>query len=83
MQQLWPIWKVTGVSDDFQELQVGTLLALRFYRVPNYDLEGRKASFIKVFKIRNDVLNIEEVIVLWMHRSVVVRRVPREDQPRG
>ena len=83
MQQLWPIWKVTGVSDDFQELQVGTLLALRFYRVPNYDLEGRKASFIKVFKIRNDVLNIEEVIVLWMHRSVVVRRVPHEDQPRG
>ena len=70
------------VSDDFQELQVGTLLALRSYRVPNYDPEGREASFVKVFKIRNDVLNIE-VIVLWIHRSVIVRRVPREDQPRG
>ena len=71
------------VSDDFQELQLGTLLALRSYRVPNYDPEGRNASFIKAFKIRNDVLNIEEVIVLWIHRSVTVRRVPREEQPRG
>eukprot|EP00439_Symbiodinium_sp_Y106_P011283 s3707_g1.t1 len=57
------------VSDDFQELQLGTLLALRSYRVPDYDPEGRNASFIKAFKIRNDVLNIEEVIVLWIHRS--------------
>ena len=71
------------VSDAFQELQLGTLLALRSYRVPNYDPEGRNASFIKAFKIRNDVLNIEEVIVLWVHRSVTVRRVPREEQPRG
>ena len=71
------------VSDDFQELQVGTLLALRSYRVPNYEFEARNATFIEAFKIHNEVLNIEEVIVLWIHRSVTVRRVPREEQPRG
>ena len=32
-------------SEDGQE-QVGRLLALRSYRVPNYDPEGREASFI-------------------------------------
>ena len=45
-------------------------------------LRAERRASSRCSRSASDVLNIE-VIVLWIHRSVIVRRVPREDEPRG
>ena len=71
------------VNDDGEELRVGRMMAMTTTRAPSFDPEGMTANWIKACKVYNEVLNIEEMVVLWIHRRVVARPVepdgPRED----
>ena len=74
--------RMVFVDDDGQELHVGSMIAMTTARVPSFEPGGMSSDWIKASKVYNVVLNIEEMIVLWVHRRVVVHPV-ESDGPRA
>ncbi|CAE7315270.1 GIP, partial [Symbiodinium microadriaticum] len=64
------------VDDEGEELHVGRMIAMTTARAPSFDPDGMSTNWrVKACKIYNDVLGIEEMIVLWVHRRAAVHPV--------
>ncbi|CAE7699865.1 unnamed protein product [Symbiodinium sp. KB8] len=74
--------RMVFVDDEGEELHVGSMMAMTTARVPSFEPGGMSSDWIKACKVYNAVLNIEEMIVLWVHRRVVVHPV-ESDGPRA
>ena len=74
--------RMVFVDDEGEELHVGSMMAMTTARVPSFEPGGMSSDWIKACKVYNAVLNIEEMIVLWIHRRVVVHPV-EPDGPRA
>ena len=74
--------RMVFVDDEGEELHVGSMMAMTTARVPSFEPGGMSSDWIKACKVYNAVLNIEEMIVLWVHRRVVVHPV-EPDGPRA
>ncbi|CAE7938652.1 GIP, partial [Symbiodinium necroappetens] len=74
--------RMVFVDDEGEELHVGSMMAMTTARVPSFEPGGMSSDWIKACKVYNAVVNIEEMIVLWIHRRVVVYPV-EPDGPRA
>ena len=74
--------RMVFVDDEGEELHVGSMMAMTTARVPSFEPGSMSSDWIKACKVHNAVLNIEEMIVLWIHRRVVVHPV-EPDGPRA
>ena len=63
------------VDDQGEELR---MLGMSTIRVPNFE----PGDWLKVCKVHNAVVDVEEVIVLWIHRRIALRPV-ESDEPRA
>ena len=70
------------VDDQGEELHLGRMQGMSTIRAPNFEPGGMSSDWLKVCKVYNAVLNVEEVIVLWIHRRIAVRPV-ESDEPRA
>ncbi|CAE7894713.1 unnamed protein product, partial [Symbiodinium necroappetens] len=50
-------------------------------RVPNFEPGDMSSDWLKVCKVHNAVVDVEEVIVMWIHRRIALRPV-ESDEPR-
>ena len=69
------------VDDQGEELHLGSMLGISTIRVPNFEPGEMSSDWLKVCKIHNAVRDVEEVIVLWVHRRIALRPV-ESDEPR-
>ena len=60
------------VDDQGEELHLGRMLGMSTIRVPNFEPGGMSSDWLKVCKAHNAVMNVEEVIVLWIHRRIAL-----------
>ncbi|CAE7646124.1 unnamed protein product, partial [Symbiodinium sp. KB8] len=70
------------VDDDGEELRLGRMLAMTTTRVPNFEPGGMSSDWLKVCKVYKAVVNVEEMIVLWIHRRIALHPV-ESDEPRA
>ena len=70
------------VDDQGEELHLGRMLGMSTIRVPNFEPGGMSSDWLKVCKVHNAVMNVEEVIVLWIHRRIALHPV-ESDEPRA
>ena len=70
------------VDDQGEELHLGRMLGMSTIRVPNFEPGGMSSDWLKVCKVHNTVRNVEEVIVLWIHRRIALHPV-ESDEPRA
>ena len=54
------------VDDQGEELHLGRMQGMSTIRAPNFEPGGMSSDWLKVCKVYNAVLNVEEVIVLWI-----------------
>ncbi|CAE7452351.1 unnamed protein product, partial [Symbiodinium microadriaticum] len=60
------------VDDQGEELRLGRMLGMSTIRAPNFEPGGMSSDWLKVCKVYNAVVNVEEVIVLWIHRRIAL-----------
>ncbi|OLP97705.1 hypothetical protein AK812_SmicGene19927 [Symbiodinium microadriaticum] len=70
------------VDDQGEELHLGSMLGMSTIRVPNFEPGDMSSDWLKVCKVHNAVVDVEEVIVLWIHRRIALRPV-ESDEPRA
>ena len=59
------------------------MLRISTIRAPNFEPGEMSSDWLKVCKVHNAVVDVEEVIVLWIHRRIALRIHPVEsDEPR-
>ena len=61
--------RMVFVDDEGEEPHVGSMMAMTTARIPSFEPGGMSSDWIKACKVYNAVLNIEEMIVLWVHRE--------------
>ena len=69
------------VDDQGEELHLGSMLGMSTIRVPNFEPGEMSSDWLKVRKVHNAVVDVEEVIVLWIHRRIALHPV-ESDEPR-
>ena len=69
------------VDDQGEELHLGSMLGMSTIRVPNFEPGEMSSDWLKVCKVHNAVVDVEEVIVLWIHRRIALHPV-ESDEPR-
>ena len=70
------------VDDQGEELHLGRMLGMSTVRAPNFEPGDMSSDWLKVCKVYNAVVNVEEVIVLWIHRRIALRPV-EANEPRA
>ena len=71
------------VDDQGEELHLGHMLGMSTVRAPNFEPGDVSSDWLKVCKVvYNAVVNVEEVIVLWIHRRIALHPV-ESNEPRA
>ena len=70
------------VDDQGEELHLGSMLGMSTIRVPNFEPGDMSSDWLKVCKVHNAVVDVEEVIVLWIHRRIALHPV-ESNEPRA
>ena len=58
------------------------MLGMSTVRAPNFEPGDMSSDWLKVCKVYNAVVNVEEVIVLWIHRRIALHPV-ESNEPRA